>query len=55
MSNSKTKLNCWFCKKEGHVKKDCFARKKKFESEGHGEAGVITKKIVFSEALSVNE
>ncbi|KAG7567097.1 Integrase catalytic core, partial [Arabidopsis thaliana x Arabidopsis arenosa] len=54
-SNSKTRLTCWFCKKEGHVKKDCFARKKKMESEEQGEAGVITEKLVFSEALSVND
>jgi len=54
-SNSKTKVTCWYCKKEGHVKKDCYSRKKKMESEGQGEAGVITEKLVFSEALSVNE
>ncbi|AAF19226.1 Highly similar to Ta1-3 polyprotein [Arabidopsis thaliana] len=54
-SNSKTKVPCWYCKKEGHVKKDCYSRKKKMESEGQGEAGVITEKLVFSEALSVNE
>lgn len=52
-SNSKTKLTCWFCKKEGHVKKDCFARKRKLENEGQGEAGVITEKVEYSEALSI--
>ena len=40
-SNSKSRVTCWFCKKEGHVKKDCFARKKKIESEGPGEASVF--------------
>ena len=54
-SNSNAKLTCWYCKKEGHVKKDCFARKRKLESENPGEAGVITEKLVFSEALSVND
>jgi len=32
-SNSKTRVTCWFCKKEAHVKRDCFARKKKLENE----------------------
>lgn len=54
-SSSRTKVTCWFCKKEGHMKKDCYARKKKIESEGQGEAGVITEKVVFSEALSIND
>ena len=54
-SNSNAKLTCWYCKKEGHVKKDYFARKRKLESENPGEAGVITEKLVFSEALSVND
>lgn len=27
-SNSKTRVTCWFCKKEGYIKKDCFARQK---------------------------
>ena len=54
-SNSNAKLTCWYCKKEGHVKKDCFARKRKLESENPGEAGVITEKLVFSKALSVND
>jgi len=54
-SNSKSRVTCWFCKKEGHVKKDCFARKKKFENEEQGEAGVITEKLVYSEALSMHD
>ncbi|KAG7563868.1 Integrase catalytic core [Arabidopsis suecica] len=40
---------------EGHLKKDCYARKRKAESETQGEAGVITEKLVFSKALSVND
>ncbi|CAB80825.1 putative polyprotein [Arabidopsis thaliana] len=52
MMTSKT-IDQNFCKKEGHVKKDCFARKKKFENEEQGEAGVITEKLVYSEALSM--
>lgn len=31
-SRSRSKLMCWYCKKEGHVEKDCFARKKRIES-----------------------
>lgn len=54
-SNSNSRLTCWFCKKEGHVKKDCYARKRKLENESQGEAGVITEKLVFSEALSVHD
>jgi len=52
-SNSKSRLTCLFCKKEGHVKKDCYARKRKLENEGKGEVGVITEKLVYSEALSM--
>jgi len=55
MSNSNSRLTCWYCKKEGHVKKDCFARKRKMEAEGQGEAGVITENLIYSEALSVND
>ncbi|CAA7059283.1 unnamed protein product [Microthlaspi erraticum] len=54
-SNSKTRLTCWFCKKEGHIKKDCYARKKKYGDDAQGEAGVIIEKLVYSEALSVND
>ncbi|CAA7047040.1 unnamed protein product [Microthlaspi erraticum] len=53
-SSSNTRLTCWFCKKEGHIKKDCYARKKKYGIEPQGEAGVITEKLVYTEALSVN-
>jgi len=42
-------------KKEGHVKKDCFARKRKMEGQEQGEAGVIIKSLEFSEALNVGE
>ncbi|CAA7045320.1 unnamed protein product [Microthlaspi erraticum] len=54
-SNSKSRVTCWFCKKEGHVKKDCYARKKKYGDDGPGEAGVVTEKLVYSEALNVDE
>ena len=40
-SSSKSRLTCWFCKKEGHVKKDCFARKRQMGDENQGEAGVL--------------
>lgn len=40
-SKSKTrKVTCWYCKKEGHVKADCFARKKKMDQDSDGEAAV---------------
>lgn len=31
---------CWYCKKEGHVKKDCYARKRRMESDSDAEAAV---------------
>ena len=37
------------------MKKDCFARKKKLENEGPGEAGVITEALEYSEALTVSD
>lgn len=37
MSKSRPKVTCWYCKKEGHVKKDCFLKKKKMESDDEGE------------------
>ena len=37
------------------MKKDCFARKKKLENEGPGEAGVITEALEYSKALSVSD
>lgn len=52
-SNSRSRVTCWFCKKEGHTKKDCYARKKKFGTEGQGEAGVITEKLIEAESLSM--
>lgn len=36
------------------MKKDCYARKKKYGTDGPGEAGVIVEKMVFSEALSMD-
>ncbi|CAA7015031.1 unnamed protein product [Microthlaspi erraticum] len=53
-SSSKFRVTCWFCKKEGHMKKDCYARKKKYGVDGPGEAGVIIEKLVISEALSMD-
>uniref|UniRef100_A0A1J3F7G4 Retrovirus-related Pol polyprotein from transposon TNT 1-94 n=1 Tax=Noccaea caerulescens TaxID=107243 RepID=A0A1J3F7G4_NOCCA len=54
-SNSRSRVTCWYCKKEGHVKKDCYARKKKFGDDAPGEAGVVTEKLVYSEALNVDD
>ncbi|CAA7015798.1 unnamed protein product [Microthlaspi erraticum] len=34
------KVTCWYCKKEGHVKKYCFLRKKRMESDDDAEAAV---------------
>ena len=52
-SNSKSRVTCWFCKKEGHIKKDCYVRKRS-ESDVQGEAWVITEKLVFIEPLNVD-
>lgn len=37
------------------MKNDYYAKKKKYENERPGEAGVITKKIVYYEALSMED
>lgn len=37
------------------MKKDYYERKKKFDNEGRGEAGVITEKLVFLEALNMDK
>lgn len=34
------KVTCWYCKKEGHVKADYFARKKRMEQDSDGEVAV---------------
>ena len=54
-SRSKTKVTCWYCKKEGHVKSDCFARKRKMENEEDGEAVVMVDKLLEVDALAVTD
>lgn len=54
-SRSRSKLTCWYCKKEGHVKKDCFARKKRMESEDDGEAAVMVDKLQEVDALAISD
>ena len=54
-SNSKSRMVCWYCKKGGHMRKDCFSRKKKFDREDQGEAAVIVDKLHYSNALAVSD
>ncbi|WZZ68589.1 hypothetical protein YC2023_079959 [Brassica napus] len=54
-SNSKSRMVCWYCKKEGHMRKDCFSRKKKIDREDQGEAAVIMDKLHYSNALAFQE
>lgn len=54
-SRSGSRVSCWYCKKEGHVKKDWFARKKRMKSEAHGEAAIMVDKIQEIEALSISK
>lgn len=48
------KVVCWYCKKEGHVKKDCYARKRSVESEDDGEAAVVIEDLKTGNALNVS-
>ena len=52
---SRSKVTCWYCKKEGHVKKDCFARKRKMESEDDGEVAVMVDKLLEVDSLSITD
>ena len=47
------KVTCWYCKKEGHIKADCFARKKKMEQDSDGEAVVAISQSDVQDALMV--
>lgn len=49
------KVVCWYCKKERHLKKVCFALNNKFGREEQGEAAVITKQLQYSDALNVSD
>lgn len=46
------KVTCWYCKKEGHVKAECFARKKRMEQDSDGEAGVAISQLDAPSALA---
>ena len=54
-SRSRSKVTCWYCKKEGHLKKDCYARKKKMESEDDGKAAVMVDKMQEIDALTISD
>lgn len=55
-SRSRTKLTCWYCKKEGHIKKDCYARKKRMESgDDDGEAAVMIDELQEVDALAISD
>lgn len=47
------KVTCWYCKKEGHVKADCYARKKRMEQDSDGEAAIAISQVEPQNALTV--
>ena len=49
-SGSGSRINCWYCKKEGHKKADCFARKKKLEGGESAEAAVVIDDLMVSDS-----
>lgn len=49
-SGSGSRINCWYCKKEGHKKADCFARKKKLEGGESAEAAVVIDALMVSDS-----
>ena len=48
------KIVCWYCKKEGHLKKDCYARKRSMESDNDGESAVIIERLETGDVLNVS-
>ena len=49
-SSSGSRITCWYCKKEGHKKADCYARKKKLEGEENAEAAVVIDALTVSDS-----
>ncbi|KAL1192839.1 Retrovirus-related Pol polyprotein from transposon TNT 1-94 [Cardamine amara subsp. amara] len=55
-SKSGTKVTCWFCKKEQHVKADCYAWKKRNGGDDEDAmAAVVIEQSAGVDALSVSE
>lgn len=52
-SGSGCRLKCWFCNKEGHMRKDFYARRKKYDDDERGEADVVVDQN--DDALSVSD
>lgn len=54
-SKAKTrKVVCWYCKKEGHLKKDCFAMKRNMGNDDDGETTVAIEQLDTGNALNVS-
>ena len=49
-SGSGSRITCWYCKKEGHKKADCYARKKRQEGEDNAEAAVVIDALMASDS-----
>ena len=49
-SGSGSRITCWYCKKDGHKKADCYARKKKLEGEDSAEAAVVIDALMVSDS-----
>lgn len=46
---------CWYCKKEGHLKKDCFAMKRSMgNDDDDGETAVAIEQLETGNALNVS-
>ena len=52
-SGSGSRLKCWLCNKEGYMRKDCYARRKKYGDDEPGEAAVVVDQK--DDALSVSD
>ena len=49
-SGSGSRITCWYCKKEGHKKADCYARKKRLDGDESAEAAVVIDALTVSDS-----
>ena len=55
-SSSGSRITCWFFKKQGHTKKECYAYKKKYgRGEDEAEVAVVIDPDLEDDALSVGD
>ena len=49
-SGSRSRITCWYCKKDDHKKADCYARKKRLEGDDNAEAAVVIDALMVSDS-----